>query len=72
MGSLLDRLGQRLEVPVAIQHHGPDAHSDHGTHDLHYNAEVNNSSRNTADNTAITLRAHISRSSIRGELLSRV
>ena len=35
-------------------------------------AEVNNSSRNTTDNTAITLSAHISRSSIRGELFNKV
>ena len=24
-----------LEVPVEIQHHGPDDHRDHGAHDLH-------------------------------------
>jgi hypothetical protein len=39
---------------------------------IHYNREVNNSSRNTTDNTAITLRAQISLRSIEGELLSSV
>ena len=63
---------QRLEVPVAIQHEGPDDHRDHGADDIHYNREVNSSSTNTTINTAINLRAHISRLSIDGELFNRV
>ena len=64
--------GPRLEVSVAIQHESPDDDRDHGADDIHYNREVNNSSTNTTINTAITLRAHISRLSIKGELLSSV
>ena len=64
--------GPRLEVSVAIQHESPDADRDHGADDIHYNREVNSSSTNTTINTAINLRAHISRLMIRGELFNSV
>ena len=64
--------GPRLEVSVAIQHHGPDDHRDHGADDLYHNREVNSSSTNTTINTTINLRAHISRLMIKGELFNSV
>jgi len=54
-----------------VEPHG-DVEQEQERDRIHYNIEVNNSSRNTALSTAITLRAHISLCTIEGELLSRV